>query len=137
MANQAHVRKIALELPGTEERAGRFAFAVIVRDKPKDYAWVWLERVAPRMARVANPSVLALRVSNLSEKELKLKSNPEKFFTEPHYNGYPAVLLRLSKVRMPELRALLHEAWQCTVAKAAKPSSVAPSRGATHGKGLG
>jgi hypothetical protein len=115
MANQADVRRIAMLLPGTEEGSGRFAFAVPVKGKLKGYAWAWLERKDPRKARVPSTSVLALRVQNLGQKDLMLQADPTKFFTEPHYNGYPAVLLNLSAVRVPELRMLLRDAWQCVM----------------------
>ena len=36
-----------------------------------------------------------------------------KFFTEPHYNGYPAVLVRLAEVNAADLRQLLTDAWRC------------------------
>lgn len=124
MATQADVRRIAMALPGTEEGVDRFAFAVPVKGKLKGYAWVWLERSDPKKARVPNPSVLALRVANLGQKDLMLRAEPTKFFTEPHYNGYPAVLLRLSTVRAPELRTLLHDAWQ-TVSPSAKVNETA------------
>ena len=102
-----------MSLPGTEAESGRFAFSVPHKGKLKGYAWVWKERVDPRKARVPNPAVLALRVANLATKDLMLQADPVKFFTEPHYNGYPAVLLRLTTVRVPELRALLTDAWRC------------------------
>ena len=126
MATQADVRRIALSLPETEEEAGRFAFAVRNKGKLKGFAWVWLERVSPKKARVPNPAVLAVRVANEVEKDLLIKALPQKFFTEPHYNGYPAVLVRLAEVRVPELRGLLEEAWRCQaprtlLADAAKP----------------
>ena len=35
-----------------------------------------------------NPEVLAVRVASLAEKEELLAADPEKFFTEPHYNGF-------------------------------------------------
>jgi len=54
-----------------------------------------------------------VQVANLAQKDLLLASDPEKFFTEPHYNGYPAVLVRLAKIRVPELRILLEDAWEC------------------------
>ena len=114
MATQADVRRIALALPGTVQEPGRFAFALPVKDRLKGYAWVWLERLAPKKARVPNPKVLAIRVANLGEKDLMLKADPERFFTEPHYNGYPAVLLRLPSVRVPEIRGLLRDAWRCS-----------------------
>lgn len=112
MATQADVRRIALTLPGTVEEPGHFKFGVPVKGKVKGYAWVWLERIDPRKARIPNPGVLALRVRSLEVKALMLAAEPDKFFTEPHYNGYPAVLLRLSAVRVPEMRTLLREAWE-------------------------
>jgi hypothetical protein len=113
MATKADVRRIALSLPGTEQAKGRFAFEVPVKGKLKKYAWVWLERVEPKKPRVPNPAVLAVRVASLSEKDLMIATEPAKFFTEPHYNGYPAVLVRLSAVSAKELRQLLTDAWQC------------------------
>jgi hypothetical protein len=35
------------------------------------------------------------------------------FFTEPHYNGFPAVLVRLPKVPRALLRRLIVDAWLC------------------------
>ncbi|MBX3134078.1 MAG: hypothetical protein KF689_11925 [Gemmatimonadaceae bacterium] len=123
VAAQADVRRIAMTLPGTEEETGRFAFSVPIKGKLSSYAWVWLERREPKKARVPNPSVLALRVANLGQKDLMLQADPIKFFTEPHYNGYPAVLLRLNAVRVTELRSLLTEAWRCVALKAGSPIS--------------
>lgn len=129
MATQADVRKIALTLPGTVEETGRFAFSVEVKGKRKGYAWVWLERVDPKKARVPQPKVLAIRTDGLDAKEALLASNTEKFFTEPHYDGYPAVMVRLAKIRLPELRALLTQAWTISSASSARPRSRRPRRG--------
>src|SRR6266550_6884654 len=112
MATPADVRRIALSLPDTEEAEGHFAFSVRVKDKPKGFAWVWMERIDLKKPRVANPSVLAVRVATLGEKETLISAEPAKFFTEPHYNGFPAVLVRLAAVKVPELRILLEAAWQ-------------------------
>jgi hypothetical protein len=105
-------------LAGTVEATDRFAFGVTVKGKLKGYAWVWLERVDPKKARIPNPKILAIRVASLAEKDLMLQAEPDRFFTEPHYNGYPAVLLRLRDVRVPELRTLLRDAWRCVAPKA-------------------
>ena len=113
MATQADVRRIALALPEAEQETNRFAFGVRDTGKLKGFAWVWLERTDPKKARVPNPAVLAVRVANLNEKNLMIAAEPTKFFTEPHYNGFPAVLVRLSEVSVAELRALLKEAWRC------------------------
>ena len=47
-----------------------------------------------------------------------LRLNPENFFTEPHYDGFPAVLVHLLAVTARELRPLLTEAWRCLAPKA-------------------
>jgi len=122
MATQADVRRIALSLPGTVEATGRFAFSVRNRDKLKGFAWVWMERVDPRKARVPQPAVIALRVANLDDKEFLLSLDPARFFTEPHYNGFPAVLVRLAAVTVRELRPLITEAWRCQAPAAAAPA---------------
>ncbi len=72
-----------MTLPETVEAAERFAFAVRNGAKEKGYAWVWLERVDPKKARVPRPEVLAIRVGNAGEKQALLESDSEKFFTEP------------------------------------------------------
>ena len=46
-----------------------------------------------------------------------MRLDPEKIFTEPHYNGYPAVLVRLSAVDEDLLEDLLTDAWRCQAPK--------------------
>lgn len=118
MATQADVRRIALSLPETVETEGHFSFAVRDGDKLRRFAWVWRERIAPRKARVPQPKVLAIRVASLDDKEFLLGLDPAKFFTEPHYDGYPAVLVRLPAVTARELRPILAEAWRCMAPRA-------------------
>lgn len=113
MATQADVRRIALSLPETEEAEGRFAFSVRNKGKLKGFAWVWMERVNPKKPRVPNANVLAIRVTSVAERDAMVVAEPEKFFTEPHYEGYPAVLVRLAAVGARELRTLLTEGWRC------------------------
>ena len=97
MATQADVRRIALSLPDTEEAPNHFAFSVRNRGKLKGF--------------------VAVRVANLSDKDVLLALDPEKFFTEPHYNGFPAVLVRLPAVTARELRPIITEAWRCQAPK--------------------
>ena len=63
-------------------------------------------------------NVLAVRTPGLDEKDFLIASDPEKYFTEPHYNGYPAVLVRLANIEPDELEELLTEAWRCMAPKA-------------------
>ena len=117
MATRADVRRIALSLPETEEGSDRFAFSVRNKDKSKGFVWVWMERLEPKKPRVPNPGVIAVRVANLGQKELLLSADRAKFFTEPHYNGFPAVLVRLAAVSVADLRILIPEAWRCVAPK--------------------
>jgi hypothetical protein len=109
MATQRDVRKIALALPDTSEDPDRFCFFV----DGKQFAWVWLERVEPKKARVPNPGVIAVRVADDLDKQVLLASDHTVFFTEPHYDGYPAVLVRLGKIDRARLKEVLTNAWRC------------------------
>ena len=117
MATQADVRRIALSLPETEEAPNHFAFSVRNKGKRKGFVWVWMERVAPKKPRVPQPRVIAVRVASLDDKDVLLALDPSKFFTEPHYNGFPAVLVRLPAVTVGELRPIITEAWRCQAPK--------------------
>jgi hypothetical protein len=118
MADQEDVRRIARSLPGAKEGLDHFGFSVENKGKAKGFAWVWAERIHPKKPRVPNPEVLAVRVANESEKQLLLESDQDKFFTEPHYNGFPAVLVRLPAVAGDELAELITDAWRCQAPKA-------------------
>jgi hypothetical protein len=122
MATQADVRRIALSMRDTEEAKNDFAFSVMNKGKLKGFAWVWKERVIPKKPRVPNPDVLAVRVANLGQRDALLAADTKKFFTEPHYAGFPAVLVRLAAVSVADLKVLLAEAWRCQApAEPAKP----------------
>ena len=126
MADHDTVRRIARKLPGAQEEKGRFAFHVVNKGRPKGFVWVWLERTHPKKARVPNPAVLAVRVAGEADKAALLDADPDKFFTEPHYNGFPAVLVRLAAVTDAELESLIVEAWRCQAPKsllAARPAT--------------
>ena len=113
MATQADVRRIALSLPATEQAYDRFAFSVRRKGKLKGFVWVWMMRVDPKKPRVPEPGVIAVRVASLAERDRLLSADPDKFFTEPHYEGFPAVLVRLGAVAAAELKPLIAEAWRC------------------------
>lgn len=126
MATQADVRRIAMKLPGTVESTDRFAFEVPQKGKLKGFAWVWMERVVPKKPRVANQGVLAIRVANVAQRDDMIAAEPDKFFTEPHYAGYPAVLVRLKAVTAADLKVLLEEGWRCMAPSALKTSHATP-----------
>jgi hypothetical protein len=128
MADQSDVRRIALSLPGASEAADRFAFSVRNGAKEKGFAWTWHERVVPKKPRVARPDVLAVRVASQQEKEMLLAADQEKFFTEPHYNGFPAVLVRLPAIGAEELAELITDAWRCQAPRALAESFEAGRR---------
>ena len=113
MATQADVRRIAMGFPGVDQEPGWFSFGVVVKGKFKRFIWVWRERVEPKKPKVPNPGVLAVRVANLGQKSALLAADTKKFFTEDHYNGFPAVLVRLKAVKIGELRVLIEEALRC------------------------
>jgi hypothetical protein len=117
MATQADVRRIALSLPQTEEAADHFSFAVRNKGKLKGFAWVWMERIEPKKPRVPQPDVIAVRVASLAEKDHLLALGPKKFFSEPHYNGFPAILVNLPTITVRELEPLIIEAWRCQAPK--------------------
>jgi hypothetical protein len=50
-------------------------------------------------------------VADLAEKEAVLAAGGPAFFTIPHFDGYPAILVRLDRIAAPELEELLVEAW--------------------------
>ena len=69
--------------------------------------------------------VLMFRVADVGVKELLLADARGVFFTTPHFDGYPAVLMRipdLGRIERDELYDLVAEAWltraQKRVAKA-------------------
>jgi len=113
MASQEDVRRIALSLPETSEGEKGFGFGVMNRGKSKGFVWAWNERVVLKKPKVPNPDVLAVRVADETEKQMLLASDTEKFFTEPHYNGFPAVLVRLPAISADELAELITDAWRC------------------------
>jgi hypothetical protein len=116
MADQDDVRRIALSLPETIESQDNFGFRVrnsSSRSGSRQFAWAWNERVTQGQPRVPRQNVLAVRVAGQAEKEMLLASDPDKFFTEPHYDGFPAVLIRLPAVQADELRELITDAWRC------------------------
>jgi hypothetical protein len=106
------VRRLALALPQTEERESRGLASWRVRDK----FFVWerpLRRSDLEALGDGAPSgpILGARVEHLVAKEALLADDPEVFFTTPHFDGYPAVLVRLDAISVEDLEEVIVEAW--------------------------
>ena len=109
MATWDDVRSIAMALPEVSEDASRGW-----RVRQKGFVWERPLRRADREAlgESAPPGpILGVRVEHLGIKEALLASDPDVFFTTPHFNGYPALLLRLDKIGVDELRDVIVDAW--------------------------
>ena len=116
MTDLEEVRKIALSL--LETNAENTGFGVLNNGKYKGFAWVWMQRVEPKKPRVPCPEVLAIRTEDIGSRDALIAAEPNKFFTEPHYQNFPAVLVRLQEIEFDELRELLIEGWRCQAPKA-------------------
>jgi hypothetical protein len=55
--------------------------------------------------------ILGARVEHVVAKEAVIASDPEVFFTTPHFDGYPAVLVQLEKIGAGDLEEVIVEAW--------------------------
>jgi hypothetical protein len=60
---------------------------------------------------------LVVRVVDLEDKEALLRSDPEIFFTTPHYDGYAYVLMRLERADPVQLAELVEDAWRLSAPK--------------------
>jgi hypothetical protein len=112
------VRRIALALPETTEAVSWEHAHWRVKDK----GFVWkrpLRRSDLEALGDAAPDgpILGARVEHLVAKEALLADDPGVFFTTPHFDGYPAVLVRLDEISMPDLEEVIVEAWLCRAPK--------------------
>lgn len=112
MATWDDVRRIALGLPETSERTSWGNPGWRVRDK----GFVW-ERPLGKADRAAlgdaapDGPVLGVRVADVGVKAALIADDPAVYFTIPHFDGYPAVLVRLAEVDVAELTEVIVEAW--------------------------
>jgi hypothetical protein len=112
MATWDDVRRIALGLPETSEGSSFGNTAWKVRDK----GFVWerpLRKSDLEALGDAAPEgpILGARVEHLVAKEALIANDPDVFFTTPHFDGYPAVLVRLDQIRVEDLDEVIVEAW--------------------------
>jgi hypothetical protein len=110
MATWNDVRRIATSMPDVTERLREGV--VDWRDK----LFVWERPLRKTDIAALGPSapsgpILAARVPDLGAKEALLASDGTVYFTTPHFNGYPAILVRLEHIEVGELEELIVEAW--------------------------
>ena len=105
MATEDDVRRIALSLPETIEKPWFNTPGFRVKDKG--------------FLRIRSEAEggLVVFVADLGEKEALLTAEPDKFFTTPHYDGYPAVLVNLPAIDVDELRELIIDSWRLKAPK--------------------
>jgi hypothetical protein len=112
VANWDDVRRLAGALPETSERLSRDLRQWRVKDK----LFVW-ERPLRRADLEAlgkdapDGPILGARVEHLGAKEALLADDPAVFFTTPHFDGYPAILVRLDHIAVEDLDEVITEAW--------------------------
>lgn len=106
MATEADVRRIALALPETTEKPSYHGSPGF---KVKDKSFLRIRSEAE--------GALVCFVADLDEKEALLASDERKFFTTPHYDGYPTVLVRVGEVDLDELTELITDSWMVKAPK--------------------
>ncbi|HEV7648823.1 MAG TPA: MmcQ/YjbR family DNA-binding protein [Actinophytocola sp.] len=106
MVTEDDVRRIALSLPHTVERPSYGTPGFRVKDK--------------LFARIREEGdVLLVWVAGEGEKRGLIASDPAKFFTTPHYDGHPTVLVRFAAIDVGELTELLTDSWRVRAPKRA------------------
>jgi hypothetical protein len=112
VASWDDVRRLALALPETDERESRGMRQWRVKDK----LFVWerpLRQSDLRALGDAAPDgpILGARVEHLGAKEALLADPSGLYFTTPHFDGYPAILVKLAPVSVADLEEITVEAW--------------------------
>src|SRR5262249_16289876 len=82
----------------------------------KDKGFVWERPLRQNDIDALGPDapdgpILGGRTSDLGMKEALLAENPKVYFTTPHFNGYPALLVRPDAIKLRDVEELLVEAW--------------------------
>ncbi|HKN92726.1 MAG TPA: MmcQ/YjbR family DNA-binding protein [Thermoleophilaceae bacterium] len=112
MATWDDVRRLALALPETSERISRDNTHWTVKDK----LFVW-ERPLRKSDLQAlgdgapDGPILGARVEHELAKQALIENDPDVFFTTPHFDGYPAILVQLEKISLEDLDEVVTEAW--------------------------
>ena len=121
MATWAQAERVLAALPLVRAADGGRAWRLDAASG-KTVAWERPLRksdLAALGAAAPTGAILGVHVP-LDGKELLLASEPGWCFTTPHFNGYPAILVHLPKIRVPVLRQLLTDAIASAVAAPTK-----------------
>jgi hypothetical protein len=113
MATWKDVSRLALALPDAEEGStygGNRAWTVRTK------LFVWERPLRKRDLEALGDAapdgpILGARVEHLIAKEALLADESGVFFTTPHFDGYPAVLIRLPEIDLELLQEVVTEAW--------------------------
>jgi hypothetical protein len=106
------VASVVGELQLTEERSPhewRVGKKLIAWERPlrkSDYDALTALGVEPPQG-----DILGVRVADEGVKFALIADEPELYFTTPHFDGYPAVLVKLAAIDERGLRELIVEAW--------------------------
>ena len=101
------VREIGLALPDVEESTMYGSPALKVRGS----LWTCLA-----INRSAEPESLVVAI-DADQRSGLLMEAPETYYMTDHYVDYPVVLVRLSQIRIDQLRDLLGSAWRFVTAQ--------------------
>ncbi|SOJ54744.1 hypothetical protein MSIMFB_02237 [Mycobacterium simulans] len=112
MATWDDVARIVGELPLTSEqspRDWRVGKKLMAWERPLRKS----DREAMEKAGVEPPTgdILGVRVSDEGVKFALIADEPGVYFTTPHFDGYPAVLVQLAEIDVIQLEELITEAW--------------------------
>jgi hypothetical protein len=112
VADWDDVRRLAMAMPEATERVSRDMRQWRVKDK----LFVWerpLRQSDLRALGDAAPDgpILGARVEHVGAKEALLQSDEGVFFTTPHFDGYPAILVKLEPTPVDLLEEIVVEAW--------------------------
>ena len=111
------VRAIAMSFPETFEKVDGHRGGAGWRTSAGLFAWERGPSRADEAALAARGDswpdgpVVGVRTDGLETKEALLGSFPDAFFTIPHFDGYPAVLVRLDAISAELLREVVTDAW--------------------------
>ena len=111
------VRAIALSLPETTETVEGHRGGASWRTSGGGFVWERGPSKSDITALAAlgrtwpEGPVVGVRTDGLQGKEALLGSFPDAFFTIPHFDGYPAVLVRLDAIDAELLREVITDAW--------------------------